>query len=453
LGAAHAMLDIAMKEPFGIRDPDELDHLIKIASADVLRKILHSPNVRFEHLQPEHKFEEASLHAASFGSIAALEYFESKGLDFSKRKLAWVRREWVSGSVAKEEMNWGYPLNSAKDVAVAEWLVQRGCDPNFREIGVSGGGTPLFNAIANKDLAMVRWYVEKQGASLTVRDDRGYTPLLYACATGGVKELKYLVEKGADLNALLPDGSNAAFACTLGYSSGVGKRLEYLSSKGVALDRPNAAGVYYTSKIRTAADKKFMVAEVVRRHEAGQPLFQPFVRSLWRQLTTSRSNAEGMYRLVRSGALDVSYFRAGQTNPLHSIVILNPYDSLHEVSPSLAGVSATTEIASELLAAGLRIDLRNERGYTPLMEAVSHKNLKAVRFLMEMGANPDIKSLKGKPLSSLTRTDSVRRELISDELARSLESALGDVACGSSNEDVADVDRSSPSSSGSFGML
>jgi hypothetical protein len=87
------------------------------------------------------------------------------------------------------------------------------------------------------------------------------------------------------------------------------------------------------------------------------------------------------------------------------------------------------------------------------MEAVSHKNLKAVRFLMEMGANPDIKSLKGKPLSSLTRTDSVRRELISDELARSLESALGDVACGSSNEDVADVDRSSPSSSGSFGML
>ena len=452
--ASERLLDVVMEEPFGIREPDELSDLMWPDGGHFLQKILSSPNVRFDHDSLSHKFEEAAATAAARGSIDALAYFESQGVDYSKRIVGWVSREWRLTEVVKETKRWEYALHRAQSVEVAEWLLAHGADPHFREIGVSGGGTPLFSAISNKELKLVRWYVEKQGASLTVRDDLGMTPLLHACAFGGSKELKYLVDKGADVHALSVDGSNAAFSCGTLYSSGAGRKLKILAECGVQIDRPNAAGKYYVERIRGAPDRKYLTQEIIRRHEIGEPLSQEFVRGFWDVLATSRGEAENLYRLARSGVLDLAHYKEGVNNPLHGVVALNPVGDLGvTVDRFLAGTPASVSIASELLAHGLPVDLRNERGYTPLMEAVSRKNVAAAKFLIEMGADPDLKTLKGRPLASLTRTDSIRRELLSDGMVRNIDAALGEGAEVAPEGDFVEPSARADTSSGSYGML
>src|SRR5579862_4832737 len=66
----------------------------------------------------------------------------------------------------------------------------------------------LYNAIRANDLARLRSLVH-DSADANTKDGRSETPLMYAAAAGSVDAMKFLIGKGADVNAQNEFGSTA----------------------------------------------------------------------------------------------------------------------------------------------------------------------------------------------------------------------------------------------------
>lgn len=62
------------------------------------------------------------------------------------------------------------------------------------------GETPISSAIKNSDLEIVKFLVEK-GADIEHREIQGRTPLYYASSRGCLEITEYLISLGADVNA------------------------------------------------------------------------------------------------------------------------------------------------------------------------------------------------------------------------------------------------------------
>ena len=111
------------------------------------------------------------------------------------------------------------PLRAAiegEQLQVIRWLVQHGADCNTR---YSDGKTPLFHAVSEGCLDVVRALVEEGGASVDVRDDEGRTVFdwMYDYASDpknrddivwkgdveGINEIvKYLQKRGVESSAV-----------------------------------------------------------------------------------------------------------------------------------------------------------------------------------------------------------------------------------------------------------
>ncbi len=61
-------------------------------------------------------------------------------------------------------------------------------------------GSPLLNAVDNRNFEEVVRLVES-GADVNIKNEIGFTPLLYAAGWGDIKMVKYLIDNGADLDA------------------------------------------------------------------------------------------------------------------------------------------------------------------------------------------------------------------------------------------------------------
>jgi hypothetical protein len=99
------------------------------------------------------------IQAATYGHLLLLEFLCSIG----------VKIHQTSSRV------FPFPLHVAVQVEqlqVTRWLIQHGADCNTR---YSDGKTPLFHAVTETSLDVVRTLVEEGGASVNVRDDNDRT--------------------------------------------------------------------------------------------------------------------------------------------------------------------------------------------------------------------------------------------------------------------------------------
>ena len=68
------------------------------------------------------------------------------------------------------------------------------------------------------------------GADPEITDDRGKTPLIVACQTGGTRSISVLLEFGANANAITFNGSTALHTCMF---YGIKENLEALLGKNL----------------------------------------------------------------------------------------------------------------------------------------------------------------------------------------------------------------------------
>jgi uncharacterized protein len=83
----------------------------------------------------------------------------------------------------------------AGDLAEVERLV--GQDPDLLDVRVAGDCTPLILASEGGRVGVVRWLLDK-GAAINARALGGFTSLWYACADARLPVVKLLLERGAD---------------------------------------------------------------------------------------------------------------------------------------------------------------------------------------------------------------------------------------------------------------
>ncbi len=96
------------------------------------------------------------------------------------------------------------------------------------------GFTALSCAIIGGHFSTVQLLIEKYGASLTTIDVKGSTPLQYAASSDNPEIVKYLVDKGVDINVVSPISNWAPihYAVFFGHS----ETVAYLKSHNAKLD-------------------------------------------------------------------------------------------------------------------------------------------------------------------------------------------------------------------------
>ena len=248
-------------------------------------------------------------------------------------------------------------------------------------VAVSNGA--LLSAVTRNNLNEVKTLLGS-GASIETRSRHNQTPLMLAVeyGYGGDEVTNYLIEKGADLNAVNSEG-NTALMLAIGRNNG--KAVTKLLAHGAAIDILNKDRQSALHLASAGVRSKFVAALLAMKPSVGTGVDVNGLDAKGRTPLMLAADNEGfvpdevMQLLLSNGAKIDAQDPEGNTALLISTRV-----------GSLAGVEF-------LLAKGARVDLRNKQGETALMLAKRiHENRKIynaalveehiVRALVRVGA-------------------------------------------------------------------
>ncbi|MDR1385877.1 MAG: ankyrin repeat domain-containing protein [Planctomycetaceae bacterium] len=198
---------------------------------------------------------------------------------------------------------------------------------------------------------------------VNARDDNGLTPIHYATRYSQIGVLKFLVEKGADVNAESNDGETPIYVAAA-LSSKVDV-LKFLVEKGADVN--------------------------VKSNDGKAPLH-------WAAID---GNLEAVKVLVNAGANINEEDNAGAT-PIHTVV----------TNYSKAAFNSTkVDVLKFLVEKGADINTKDKDGDTPLHTAANEGRVRAVKILVNAGANINAKNNKDETPQYVAKTEEIKEIL------------------------------------------
>lgn len=272
-------------------------------------------------------------------------------------------------------------------------------------IRFEGGTTVLHFAASHRHPALMRLFIER-GAYLEARDEKEETALHIAVQQGFLDMTRILVDSGSDMDARDARGQTPLhLSIREGLSTAI---TSYLLSSGASVAVRDSYGDTPLSRAceggidpgfvslllgygadpnsrDSAGNTPLMTALAQNNIEAGQLVLEAGA-------DIHAQNYNGITPLVRAlikGKSTIEWFYTPQMNtitdpegeyPLHIAV----------------NVGASTEVISQLLAAGHQRDPQDMQGNTPLHLAVSTGYPEAAALLTQAGCDPFIVNNRGK---------------------------------------------------------
>ncbi|XP_023317884.1 ankyrin-1-like [Trichogramma pretiosum] len=240
---------------------------------------------------------------------------------------------------------------------IAEWLLRRGADINLANVK---GSTPLHMISAGKmdyaDFLQTFFEIsdeQRRPVKVDARDNEGKTPLHHAISHRHKKLFELLLRRDVDPNVADNDGSTALHTiCMADDDNGWATMLFEISEERNRQVQIDARGLYNLTPLHLALVKKELreVAELLLRKGAA----------------TNLVDSEG-------------------STPLHTVCKYADDDDR---------VRMLIEISNEENKP-VEVDARNKLGRTPLHRALVKGNGQGVRYLLKLGADPNLADMNG----------------------------------------------------------
>ncbi len=227
----------------------------------------------------------------------------------------------------------------------------------------------IFDAIRNGDTAKVMALVEKDPRLVQARNARQSTPLHVAVDTGNATLARYLIEKGADINAVNQNNWTPLFYAK---QADIAKRLV---ESGADV---NFAGSLFTPLAHAVFQKRKEVAECLLENGAQLPeLGNPLSIVLLRE--SLKAGSAAILERYLSRGFDPLYEDDVNNNLLH-----------------FASERGSRELIDLLMSRGVAVKRANIFGFTPLHVAAFLGNTPIVERFVQKGADPDARTNDGK---------------------------------------------------------
>ncbi|CAB4065734.1 unnamed protein product [Lepeophtheirus salmonis] len=249
----------------------------------------------------------------------------------------------------------------------------------------SSGKNALHYCSGNQNINSIDQILSADPSLISQKDDEGYTPLHLAVISGNKAIVKYLLSKGADVDAVDDELHSSVHWATV---CGEVDCLEILIQEGAKTATPDIYGAYpvhYSAQIcgkssDAGADLrrglivlkrliKFGVDVNVKDRDGRQPL-------MW---AASSGSSDAILCLVNAGANVYETDKDGLT-PLHCTASRGHRDCVE----ALVGLC------------GADVSIQDYNGCTPLFYSVTLGHLDCTRLLLDYGSDPNVQDKKGR---------------------------------------------------------
>lgn len=265
----------------------------------------------------------------------------------------------------------------------------------------------IVHAVKADDLAKVRALVEADPQIVHAKDPDGRTGLHWACRGVHFEVLRFLVEKGADVNARDHDGTAPLHSlASKAHDQGLALLIARKADVNIKDDEGNTPLMYAAQSGSLAAVRRLMAhgAEASSRSYFGYtPLFRAILSKnleIAALLIADGAEVDLVFREDYYGDTPLSF--AVKSGHLEMVKLLqeNGADLRYrtKLGAGLLHFAAATnkaEIAGHLIESGLGIDSVQNGGLTPLHMAAITGGLEAAKLLVARGATLEAKSKDG----------------------------------------------------------
>ena len=351
---------------------------------------------------------------------------------------------------------------------VVRWLVEQGTDVNGINQGwlVPDGLTPLHAASYFGQHAIVQYLVE-HGANIDALNTDGASPIFLACQNHHFPVVQYLVEHGANTNTMLLNRGGTPLL--MAAEDGILPIVKCLVENGANVNTPNDDQV--TPLLLAVGHDHLSVAQCLIEKGANVNVRNSMEHTPL-HLATGKGHFSTARYLVEHAGADVNACDQNGAMPLHYAVQFavryaeefgTDSDSLcplvkclvehganvnareQQGFASLHAASALGHLSSVecLVQHGAHVNITDDANCTPLHRAISNAHLSVVQYLLRSGANvnaPDRDRLTPLHWASSEGLISIVECLVRNGADINLESERGltplDVAMDCGNEEV-----------------
>ncbi len=279
----------------------------------------------------------------------------------------------------------------------AEILLQSGMDADIGQINMCN--TPLHKA-AEKNSTQTARVLLKHGADLNALNALHHTPLVTACACGSLETAWVMIRQSGKIPQLIKDKALLAVA-----EKNALKTAELMIRTGAQINsKPEGRSPLYQALSQDCQD----TAALLIHHNADVNTRNDLEGKTPLHAAAAAGNILMVQLLVRSGA-EVNAADSDCTSPVFYAAEQRSGDMLRFLIDNGALIQARNnegltplhlasgkETAEILTAGGLDINATDNSGKTPLHIAVSHRNLRAIKAFMDLGADPNVRTELGE---------------------------------------------------------
>jgi ankyrin repeat protein len=347
------------------------------------------------------------IDAVNDGTIEDVRYFIEKGVDVNaERELnllfiaaykgkADVVELLLSNGANVNAKQYGAvdglsPLHAAAmggNIDVATILLSAGADINLKS---DKNSTPLYEAIHNSKVEIAKFLILR-GTDVNVEAYEGFTPLLAAIFRGLDEIVKLLISNGANVNTKCDDGTSPLYAAVGNANLNITK---ILISNGADVNAKTSSGLTPLHEAAFRANSEIAELLILNKadinaedNEGIMPLHAAAGNGnieVAKTLISHRANVnnKGRYSFT---PLELAKERE-KTEMVKYLISVGAKEVFKNIFDA-AGKGYVEDVRYFIEQKGIDVNAKdNLFGWTPLLHAVSDKNIEVVKFLISKGA-------------------------------------------------------------------